>query len=157
MASWTRFPTLPPRFIMQLILIILPSVNRLMQQSARLLPCSSPLPPFRLLLSLIPASFHLLRHPSSTTIPTSFPPSSPLPYKSLPCSFHEVLSSVVSCRLLFPLYSSSLFPPSFSFSPFNSPSPSLCFSLYFFFFFSVTECVMSLQLIPSLKHLSNAR
>lgn len=55
----------------------------------------------------------------------------------------------------FPRISSSLFTPSFfCLSSFNSTPLSLCFSPYFF---SVMECVMSLQLIPSLKHLSNAR
>lgn len=74
------FPRLPPRFIMQLILTILPSVNRLMQQSARSLLYSPPHPSFGLLvlrsasiptfsLSLSPPRFfspcpHLLHPPS---------------------------------------------------------------------------------------------
>lgn len=86
--------------------------------------------------------------------------------------FNHSFPVVLFPLLYFSLFLSSslhFFPPAFpSFllitlysllfclSSFNSSSLSLCFSPYFFFF-SVMECVMSLQLIPSLKHLSNAR
>ena len=53
------FLQLPPRFIMQLILIILPSVNRLTQQSARSLLYSPPLPTLSSLL-LFPPFIHRL-------------------------------------------------------------------------------------------------
>lgn len=94
-----------------------------------LLPSS---PSFPLLLSLFPKeNSHLCIFCKS--IPCSF---FALPFYFV--SFSSLLNSLVPLFLLFlPLYHSLL--------------------SVLFFFFSVLEYAMSLQLIPSLKHLSNAR
>ncbi len=81
------FLQLPPRFIMQLILIILPSVNRLMQQSASSLLYSPPLPSFFLLFPLFLLHFLPL-----------FPP---LFFSRSLTSFIPLLSSCFIISLLF--------------------------------------------------------
>lgn len=143
------FLQLPPRFIMQLILIILPSVNRLMQQTASSLLLSPPLPSyFPLFLS------------SSSTIPSFFPHSSPLfflpsSFFFLPTlnpshshtlhhfSFHTFLSFYPLSLLSFNL----IFPCLFSFLQINV---FLFFLIYYGFpFFFQSVSFLLLFLLPS--------
>lgn len=146
-AEETRW--LSPRRLTELSLITLPSPNRLTQPSARsLIYSSSP----SVTLSIPPALTSSFASPSVP--PSLFPlENSRLRFfwKSIPCSFFALR---FYCLPLLTAFRNSLIPL-FSFLSFP-PSRSSLHTFHFFFFF-VMECVMSLQLIPSLKHLSNAR
>lgn len=140
------FLQLPPRFIMQLILIILPSVNRLMQQSASSLLYSPPLPSFFLLFPLfLLHSLHLIPVLFFSPFLTSFIPSSfvsPLVTTLFVISllFYFLVSFYpLSLLSVIPLFSLSFPDPSLclflSSLQINSLLCFLLFSPLFFFFF----------------------
>lgn len=85
------FPRLPPHFIMRLILIILPSVNWLMQQSASSLLRFPPHPALSSYSSSIPPPF-----PPSRSFPASFSASSP-PSSLIPSS----LLALFDCHFIY--------------------------------------------------------